>query len=604
MDRNIVIATLLTALIMFVWLWWLAPPPPPPTTVARDTLQHEDTAAQQTPVSGETPDASESGLRTDTLLATARNGQARTITIETDLYQAQLSTKGATLVSLKLKKYKQYDFTTPVQLVDTTKTGALSLVFTTPANHLVDTRALYFQTLVTADTLHVVDGPVEVAFETPIGAGRIRQVYTFVPNDYEVRLRIEQEGAALFSTAEGYELVWNGGVPFAERDRDDEARHSGAFARSGGALEKITLDRHATEEKRLAGQVDWVAVKNKFFTAVVIPSGETRGAELIGQRLGEPEDPSYWEDYAARLLMPRPAAGQVDAFRLYLGPMEYFRLARYDLELYDMVDYGWDAFEWMTRPLAKFIFIPLFTLLGRLLDNYGLAVIVFALLVKIALYPLTRASFRNMARMRELQPEMEAIREKYADNPQKQQEALMKLYREKKINPLGGCLPMLLQWPVLIALWQYFQQSLIVRQQAFLWAKDLSAPDPILHLPFKIPLYGDFVAGFTLLMGLSMIIQMRLQTVSTPSNPQTKILTYVFPIFIFAIFNRLSSALNLYYLCYNIFSAIQQFWINRSLEKEKARATTDGQGDRRALQKAVRATTQVRGRKKRARPRR
>lgn len=607
MDRNVVIATILTALIMFVWLWWLAPPPPPLTTAARDSLQQEDTAAQETPVPEETPASPGApllaGPLSDTLLAAARNGRARTITIETDLYEARLSTKGATLVSLKLKKYKQYDFETPVQLVDTTKPGALSLVFTTPTNHLVDTRALYFRTATTADTIRVADAPVEVAFEVPVGDGRIRQVYTFLPDDYEVRLRVEQEGAATFSTIEGYELVWNGGVPFAERDRDDEARHSGAFARSGGELEKITLDRHRTEEKRLAGQVDWVAVKNKFFTAVMIPSGETRGAELVGERLGEPEDPSYWEDYAARLLMPRPEDGQVDEFRLYLGPMEYFRLARYDLGLYDMVDYGWDAFEWMTRPLAKFVFIPLFTLLGRLLGNYGLAIIVFALLVKIALYPLTRASFRNMAKMRELQPELEAIREKYADNPQKQQEAMMKLYREKKINPLGGCLPMLLQWPVLIALWQYFQQSLIVRQQAFLWAKDLSAPDPILHLPFKIPLYGDFVAGFTLLMGLSMIIQMRIQSASTPSNPQTKILTYVFPVFIFAIFNRLSSALNLYYLCYNIFSAIQQFWINRSLEKEKAKAAVDGQGDRRAAQKAARKAAEAR-RKKKARTRR
>ncbi len=605
MDRNVVIATILTALIMFVWLWWLAPPPPPTPTV-RDTLQAAEATPEDVLAAAETPATTEEllGPLTDTLLAAAQKGQARLITIETDLYQAQLSTKGATLVSLKLKKYNTYDFETPVQLVDTTKPGALSLVFTTPASHLVDTRALYFQTTVSSDTLRVTDGPVDVVFEVPIGTGRIRQIYTFAPDDYEVKLRIEQEGAATFSTLEGYELVWNGGVPFAERDRDDEARHSGAFARSGGELEKITLDRNRTEEKRLAGQVDWVAVKNKFFTAVLIPSGETRGAELVGERLGEPEDPSYWEDYAARLLMPRPEDGQVDEFRLYLGPMEYFRLARYDLGLYDMVDYGWDAFEWMTRPLAKFIFIPLFTLLGRLLGNYGLAIIVFALLVKIALYPLTRASFRSMARMRELQPELEAIREKYADNPQKQQEAMMKLYREKKINPLGGCLPMLLQWPVLIALWQYFQQSLIVRQQAFLWAQDLSAPDPILHLPFTIPLYGDFVAGFTLLMGLSMIIQMHIQSAATPSNPQTKILTYIFPVFIFAIFNRLSSALNLYYLCYNIFSAIQQFWINRSLEKEKAQAAVDGQGDRRAAQKAARKAAGPRARKKKARSRR
>jgi YidC/Oxa1 family membrane protein insertase len=159
---------------------------------------------------------------------------------------------------------------------------------------------------------------------------------------------------------------------------------------------------------------------------------------------------------------------------------------------------------------------------------------------------------------------------------------------------------MLLQWPVLIALWQYFQQSLIVRQQAFLWAKDLSAPDPILHLPFKIPLYGDFVAGFTLLMGISMIIQMRIQSGSTPPNPQTKILTYIFPIFIFAIFNRLSSALNLYYLCYNIFSAVQQFFINRSLEKQKGK--TDGQAERRFAAKA--AAKADKARQKQARMRR
>ncbi len=594
MDRNVVIATLLTALIMFLWLWWLAPPPQP-TPSTRDTL-HLDTSE----ASADTATLAQQAPLFDTLLLAARNGQARTLTIETDLYQAQLSTRGATLVSLKLKRYKQYDFETPVQLVDTTKPGALSLVFTTPTNHLVDTRTLLFETATTADTLHVTDAPVEVVFEAPLGTGRIRQVYTFSPQDYEVLLRIEQEQAATFSTIEGYELVWNGGVPFAERDRDDEARHSGVFARSGGEVEKVTLDRQRTEEKRLAGQVDWVAVKNKFFTAILMPTGTTRGAELVGERMGAVEDPNYWEDYAARLLMPRPEPGQVDTFRLYLGPMEYFRLARYDLDLYNMVDYGWDAFEWMTRPLAKFIFIPLFTFLGRLLGNYGLAIIAFALLVKIALYPLTRASFRSIAQMRELQPELEAIREKYADNPQKQQEAMLKLYREKKVNPLGGCLPMLLQWPVLIALWQYFQQSLIVRQQAFLWAKDLSAPDPILHLPFKIPLYGDFVAGFTLLMGISMILQMRIQSASTPPNPQTKILTYIFPIFIFAIFNRLSSALNLYYLCYNIFSAIQQFFINRSIERQKGK--TDGQGDRKAAAKM--AVQAAKARRKHARMRR
>jgi YidC/Oxa1 family membrane protein insertase len=181
--------------------------------------------------------------------------------------------------------------------------------------------------------------------------------------------------------------------------------------------------------------------------------------------------------------------------------------------------------------------------------------------------------------MRDLQPQMEAIKEKYGDNPQKQQEAMMKMYKETGVNPLGGCMPMLLQYPIIIALWRFLPQAIEIRQQGFLWASDLSAPDKILQLPFEIPFYGDFVAGFTLLMGLSMIVQMKVQMASTPSNPQMKIITYLMPVMIFAIFNRFASGLSLYYLCYNVLTAVQQKWINRSLEKEKEKnAASNGAG--------------------------
>src|SRR5690606_32543108 len=144
------------------------------------------------------------------------------------------------------------------------------------------------------------------------------------------------------------------------------------------------------------------------------------------------------------------------------------------------------------------------------LPNYGIVIIVFSILMKIALYPRTRSSFKNMARMRVRQPNMEAIKAKYPYGPRKKQQAMMSLCSETGINPLGGCLPMLLQWPVLIALYQFIPQSIELRQAGFLWANDLSAPDVILRLPFSIPFYGDFVAGFTLLMGISMIVQMKL----------------------------------------------------------------------------------------------
>ncbi len=576
MDRNVVVATVLIALIMIVWLTWLAPPPPPPSAPAEG-----DSLVVAEPVPEAVEEVATPRRRTapiDSTIAGATEGEERFITVENDLYEARFSSKGATLVSFTLKKYRKAGSEEPVQLVDTTKAGALAMVFTTPNNRVVDTRSFYYTPSFEGERLVVEDEPVTLSFRATVGEGAITQTYTFVPEEYEVRLSVEQEGVATFETDLGYELMWDGGIPLTEANPEQEAQRSGAYARSGGEVEYIDLHSDTYQETSLRGQVDWVAVKNTYFTAVMIPDGTTRGAELIGERLGEAGTPTIREDYAVSLQMPMPEGG-ADTFRLYIGPMEYLRLADYDLGLYDMVDYGWDAFEWITRTLAKFVFIPLFDFLGGVLPNYGLVIIIMAILVKLVVYPLTKSSYRSMARMRELQPKMEAIKEKYADNPQKQQEAMMKLYKETGVNPLGGCLPMLLQYPIIIALWQFLPQAIEIRQQGFLWAHDLSAPDVILHLPFSIPLYGDFVAGFTLLMGISMVVQMRIQMASTPSNPQTKIFTYVFPVMIFAIFNRLSSGLSLYYLCYNVLTAVQQKFINRSLEKEKENgAGTNGKG--------------------------
>ncbi|ARA93943.1 hypothetical protein AWN76_012765 [Rhodothermaceae bacterium RA] len=597
MDRNVVIATVLIAAIMFVWLYLLAPPPPVEPTAQEDPIT--DTSAVATAPDEEAFEAGVARMNrrpalVDSTIAGAGEGEERRITVETDLYEATFSTRGATLTSFVLKTYKKFDQQTPVQLVSDSTDGALALVFTTPANHLVDTRAFFFEADVSEDRLRVTDAPATLTFTARVGQGEIRQTYTFTPGSYEVGLAVDQTRASTFSTQEGYELIWDGGLPFTEGDPENEAQRAGAFARSGGEVESVELMDEDDVYLDLNGRVDWVAVKNKYFTAVLIPDGESVGGELEGEQVGQP--PAVWEDYTVRLAMPPPRAGTADTFRLYLGPMEYYRIAAYDLGLYDMVDFGYDMFEWITRPLARFIFIPAFTFLSEFIPSYGIVIIILAILMKLLLYPLTKSSYRSMARMRELQPKMEEIKEKYADNPQKQQEAMMKLYRETGVNPLGSCLPMFLQWPVIIALWQFLPQSIEIRQQGFLWAHDLSAPDVILNLPFTIPLYGNFVAGFTLLMGLSMVIQMRIQMASTPSNPQTKIFTYVMPVMIFAFFNRLASGLSLYYLCFNILSAAQQKLINRSIEKEKEEGGgANGKGSSKIARDAQSAARKSRG---------
>ena len=586
LDRSTLTGIILITVIMGLWLVYFQPQPPAPTeqgpavadTVAVDPGPSEirQDPLERTPV--------------DSAFAAATAGEERLITVRTDLYRARFSTKGATLRSFALAEYDHAGGTGEAVEMVSSPDGALALAFTPPQGRYVDSRAFYYATPGFAgDSLVLADEPRELAFEVPVPGGTIRQTFTFTPGSYEVGLRIEEIGGDILTASGGYELFWDGGIPFAEADAADEAMASGAYARSGGEVEKITLLKDTSGSQRLNGAVDWVAVKNKYFVAAVVPDETTEGAELEGQRLGAAGDAEFDEDFAVRLLMPRPR-GEADTYRLYLGPMEFDRLGAYGLGLYDMVDYGFGAF--MTRPIAKFIISPSFHFLGSLLPNYGLVIILFACLVKILLYPLTKVAYKNTARMRELQPKLEVVKEKYGDDPQKQQEAMMKVYRETGVNPLAGCLPMLLQYPIIIALWRYFQNAIVIRQEQFLWAHDLSAPDPILHLPFAIPFYGDFVAGFTLIMGLAMIVQMKVSMPASSSGTQAKVMMYMLPLILFVVFNRLASGLSLYYLAFNVLTIFQQRMINKSVEEEKeagtdakpgrsAKARTNGQAAKR-----------------------
>ncbi|MEM6647933.1 MAG: membrane protein insertase YidC [Bacteroidota bacterium] len=574
MDRNVITATVLIGLIMLGWMAWLSPEAPPPMDENAETAQEapaipnptydelEEASATLTPE----PLAAPVG---DSLFVAATEGTEEVLTVETSYYTAEFSTKGGTLTKFELKTYQQSDRVTPVQLIDSSSVGALGLFFTTPSSRNVDTRTLFFTPNTSQRELTVTPGDtLALTFEARIGEGAIRQTYTFSDESYEVGYSVEQVGADAFATREGYQLIWDGGVPFNEGDPKTEAQSAGAFVYTGGELERIDLEGDQYEESTVRGEIDWIGVKDRYFTVVVIPhAADPTAAELIGEKYGSGDD-VRWEDYEMRLEMPA-ASAQADGFKLYLGPVEYYGLSAYDLDMFKMVDLGWDFFEPITRPMARWVFIPVFTFLERFTSNYGLIIIALAFLIKLVVYPFTKASYRSMAKMRELQPQMEAIKEKYGDDPQKQQKAMMAMYKESGANPLGGCLPMLFQYPIIIALWMFLPQAIQIRQEPFLWANDLSAPDVILSLPFSLPFYGDFVAGFTLLMGLSMVFQMKIQMASQPSTPQTKMMTYLFPVMIFVIFNRFASGLSLYYLCFNLLTAVQQKFINKQVAEEK-----------------------------------
>ena len=558
----------LISLITAVWMFFFAPAPvepaiDPPDPVAEQPLPEVGTpdADEVQELRGTAPEAP-----TDDAFAAALQGDARRIAVKTDRYVATFSTRGGTLVSMALTNYRRSASEERVDLVDNVD-GALALVFTPPRGSIVDTRSLFFEPSFDGDTLFVPEGEeAQLAFAAAVAGGELRQTYTFRPETYEVDLDVEGVGTNILANSGGYDLLWDGAIPLTETAEgvNDEVTNSGVYVHSGGETESLKMTEDGEESESFPGSVEWVAVKSKYFVAAVLPLSGTDGAEVEAARLGEPGADGFGQTFVARLEMPVPTGA--DRFRLYLGPVDLNRLRDVDDDLFDVVDYGFG--QTITRPLAKYIIAPTFRFLGAFLPNYGLVIILFAFLFKLLVYPLTKKALTSQVRMKELQPQMEAIKEKHGDDPQKQQQAMMAMYKDAGVNPLGGCLPMLLQYPIIIALWRFFQNSIVIRQEPFLWAADLSAPDPILQLPFTIPFYGDFVSGFCLIMGIAMAAQMRFAMPATGTNAaQARIFQVVLPLMLFVFFNRLASGLSLYYLMYNVLTVAQQKWIEHDLKK-------------------------------------
>jgi len=596
LDRNALIGIVLMSLVLGLWMVFTAPGAEEieAQRQAQETQQAEQVVSDSLDAiadgqatidaAGAEPDALEVPI--DSSFAAALSGSQRTLTVITDRYKATFSTKGGAPVSYRLLNYNRAESDEPVELVSNEE-GALSIEFLPPRGAALDSRALTFRPIVDGavfegDTLHIEEGDGALSFEAPVGEGALRFVYGFNHDSYDVDFRVETPGSDLLQQSGGYDVIWNGAVPLSEAQPDQEIMQVGAYALYGGDTEFIRMDEPGEAEPlQGTGDVGWVAVKTKFFLAAIIPTEETQteGFLLEGSQIGEVDSPdSFAQDYTARIEMPRLAPNESAAFTLYLGPLELKRLAEYGL--YDTVDFGFGAF--MTRPIARYIISPSLDFLHRFIPSYGWAIVLFALLVKLVLWPLTAVSYRSQARMKALQPQMASIKEKYGDDPQKQQEATMKMYREAGVNPLGGCLPMLLQYPILIAMWRFFQSTLVLRGESFLWAADLSAPDPVLQLPFTIPFVGDFLAGFTILMAITMVISMQLSGAGgAGAGTQQKVIMYMMPLIFFLFFNRFPSGLSLYYLGFNVFSIVQQRMVNNqvaSASKEEGSGGAGGDG--------------------------
>ena len=385
----------------------------------------------------------------------------------------------------------------------------------------------------------------------------VRKSILFKGNSYATIHDIEISGFEQ-TYRQDLEINWDGGIRPAQRIEKDDIQYSGAIMYQAGEKDDIMVkDEKPLSRKVFDGNTDWVAIKNKYFIVSMMTDTPGKYAALSGSntRFGDRE------------LTPVYTAGIGFDIRddhlsipIYIGPQDYHSLKAQGHALDDAMNWGF-AF---IRPISKYVIYSLLKFLHNPFDdfyiNYGLVLIIFALIIRIATGPLTRKSAESTQRMSALQPKMKAIQEKYKNDPQKKNSETMNLYREHGVNPVGGCLPMVIQMPLLFALFVVFRTTIEFRGAEFIfWIKDLSQPDVIFTLPFSIPIYGSGVAVLPIIMGVTMFLQQR-QSMATMEKSQRPMM-YMMSGFFFLLFNTIPSGLNLSYASYNFISFLQQLSI-------------------------------------------
>ncbi|MDZ7384811.1 MAG: membrane protein insertase YidC [candidate division KSB1 bacterium] len=497
-----------------------------------------------------------------TIAAAAQRVEGEEVVVETPLFRLSFNTRGAVLTACQMKHFKDPD-SNFVQMLAGDSAGNLALGFTT-ARDSVDTGLLLFRSDVNALSLGAGDSG-SVTFIGDLGEGRqIVKRYMFRGDSYYFGLDIRLENFQNTIAQRRYTVGWRSGLAPTEAKPLDDFQEAKVYALFAGNLEKFDIGRGPAKSGAMDGVVHWVGARTKYFAAAIIPTSQ-RGVGMWYQGRRQPPPRSFaiwdrhrlrevdrlWKSYAFGLDMSflnEPV--REDRFLVFLGPLDYSTVRGPGVGLERMMSLGWKVIQ----PFSKAVLWCLKTL-HRVIPNYGWVIVVFSLLVKVVLYPLTHSSLKSMHKMQELQPRLVALREKYGKDPQRLNEETMKLYKEAGVNPMGGCLPLLLQMPLLYALFVVFRNTISFRGQGFVfWIKDLANPDTVAVLPFSLPLYGNLVNILPLVMGVTMLIQQKMSV----KDPKQKMMVYFMPIFFTLLFNSFPSGLNLYYMLFNVLSIIQQ----------------------------------------------
>ncbi len=498
-------------------------------------------------------------------------GEDKFYVLENSRLKLTISAKGGRPYTLQLKDYQTWD-SLPLILFDGDST-VFGLEFFSDGKH-INTDELYFQKTGGEKSLFAENSPVSLTMRLPVDSigAFLEYTYTVNPDKYLVDFNIRMREMDAHRT-DNVILKWEIYSPQQEHGRQNAQSYTNLLYRfNDGEVEKFKArSKKEIQDVNETTRLEWVAYKQQFFASVLISEEKPfEGGYMASERM--PEDSRYISHFRSELAIGYDRGSDYNLpLKMYFGPNNFKTLKRTGHKLEELITLGGPLIGWINR----FVIIQIFDWLSRFISNYGIIILLLTVIIKITLLPLTYRSYMSQAKMRALKPEIEELNAKIPkEKAMERQQATMALYKKAGVNPMGGCLPMILQMPILYAMFRFFPASIELRQEQFLWAHDLSTYDSILHLPFNIPMYGDHVSLFTLLMTVTTILSMRMTSTTGGSDsqlPGMKGMMYIMPVMFMLILNNFSAGLTYYYFLANVITLGQNVLFKQFVDEEALR---------------------------------
>jgi YidC/Oxa1 family membrane protein insertase len=503
--------------------------------------------------------------------AQAASGEQKLITLENDKVKVKITTKGGRIYSVELKEYQTYG-KEPLVLFSGDKNKFGFNFFA--QNRSISTNELFFQPDREDENIEVRGSEETLRMRLYAGEGKYME-YSYSLDadsyalDFDVRFVNMQDIMA--SNSADIDLEWEMVAPQLEKGKKHENDFTTiAYKFFQDEVETMSSRGKDVDEEEINNRLKWVAFKQQFFSSILVADDHLSNAFVEFESF--PEESEYLKRMHANIGVPAQITSDTRIpMTFYFVPNHYTSLKKYDKGFEELIPLGWGIFAWVNR----IAIIPVFNFLNNFIANYGIIILILTILIKLVLFPLTYKSYVSTAKMRVLKPEIEEIGKRYPkkDEAMKKQQATMNLYKRAGVSPMGGCLPMLVQLPILIAMFRFFPASIELRQESFLWADDLSSYDSIFTLPFEIPYYGDHVSLFTLLMAVALVFTSRLNSSQMADTNQQMpgmkfMMTYMMPVMLLFVFNNYSSGLSYYYFLSNVITLGQTLIIRNFVDED------------------------------------